>query len=461
MACEVNGRSYADLLAAKAPAVEPSGHDRFESSATAFDFQNDLTRWAVRKGRAAVWADCGLGKTRIALHWAAATEERTLILTPLAVAPQFVEEGKAAGVEVTHARYPSELSNGINVTNYDRLHLFDDDRFGAVVLDESSCLKDYTSKTRNALIDRFADTPWRLACSATPAPNDTMELGNHAEFLGAMSRTEMLASFFVHDGGETQKWRLKGHAMDEFWSWISSWAIALRAPSDLGYSDDGYELPSLRMHEVQVDADASIAREAGLLFVQEARGLASQREARRGSLEARCDVAAEIANKSTGPFLCWCDLNAESAGLAERIPDAVEIRGSDKIEHKEEAMLAFRRGDVRVLVTKPSIAGWGVNWQHCSQVAFVGLSNSFEQYYQAIRRTWRFGQENPVDCHIVTSTAEAGVLANLRRKQRLAREMGDRMIEHMAGALMDAKTGQTRMRDSYNANKPMERPAWM
>lgn len=452
---------YADLLASKAPAVESSGHDRYAPSEHLFAFQNDLTRWAVRKGRAAVWADCGLGKTRVALHWAEHTGQRTLVLTPLAVAPQFVEEGKLMGIEVTHARYAEQLGPGINITNYDRLHLFEDETFGAIVLDESSCLKDYTSKTRNALIERFIDTPWRLACSATPAPNDTMELGNHAEFLGAMSRSEMLASFFVHDGGETQKWRLKGHAVDEFWSWISSWAIAVRTPSDLGYPDDGYELPPLQMHEIQVEADAAIAREAGLLFVQEARGLASQREARRGSLEARCDAAAEIVNKSTGPFLCWCDLNAESSGLTERIPDAVEIRGSDKAEHKEETMLAFRRGDVRVLVTKPSIAGWGVNWQHCSQVAFVGLSNSFEQYYQAIRRTWRFGQARPVDCHIVTSTAETGVLANLRRKQKLARELGDRMIEHMADALADAKTGQHRIRDDYTTSTKMEVPTWM
>jgi hypothetical protein len=291
---------YAGFLASKAPAVTPSGHDRYEPSEHLFDFQNDLTRWAVRKGRAAVWADCGLGKTRIALHWAEHTGQRTLVLTPLAVAPQFVEEGRLMGIEVTHARYAEQLGPGI------RLHLFEAEDFGAIVLDESSCLKDYTSKTRNALIDRFAATPWRLACSATPAPNDTMELGNHAEFLGAMSRSEMLASFFVHDGGETQKWRLKGHAVDEFWSWISSWAIAVRTPSDLGYPDDGYELPPLQLHEIQVEADAAIAREAGLLFVQEARGLASQREARRGSLEARPSTRKRPCSRSVAAMsVCW------------------------------------------------------------------------------------------------------------------------------------------------------------
>lgn len=431
-----------------------------------FPFQRDITAWALRRGRAAIWADCGLGKSLMALDWArvvsAHTGKPVLILTPLAVARQFVSEGSKFGVPVNHARDAAGVTSGINVTNYERLHLFDVSVFGGVVADESSILKDYTSSTRNQLVESFMKTPFRLACTATPAPNDHMELGNHAEFLGTMSRTEMLSMFFCHDGGETQVWRLKGHAQADFWRWVCSWAVSVRKPSDLGYSDDGYILPPLNIHEHVVDDGAAdLAKGAGMLFGYEATTLGEQRSARKGSLAGRVARCAELANDTNEPWLVWCDLNAESEALASAIAGAVEVTGSDAPELKEQRMADFGAGRARVLVSKPSIAGWGVNWQHCANVAFVGLSHSFEAWYQAIRRSYRFGQTRPVECHVITSAAEGRVVANLKRKQADAERMAAGMIAHMADITRAELGASTRKRDGYSPKKLMTIPSWL
>lgn len=458
--------SYQDFLATKRLVVAPAGIPEPPPLAgSLFPFQTDITRWALRRGRAAIWADCGLGKGWMALEWArvvgAETRRPVLILAPLAVAQQFKREGEKLGDVVTVCKDGADVRPGTNVTNYDRLHRFDPSIFGGVVLDESSCLKDYTSATRNALIESFSRTPFRLACSATPAPNDHMELGNHAEFLGVMSRTEMLATFFCHDGGETQNWRLKGHARADFWKWLCSWAVTIRKPSDLGYGDEGFDLPPLDIYEHIVPVGAHFAKEAGTLFITDANGLSAQRAARRSSLEARVKVCADLVNADREPWLVWCDLNDESAALAAAIPDAVEVKGSDDSEFKEKAMLDFTEGRVRVLVTKPSIAGYGMNWQHCARVAFVGLSNSFEAWYQAIRRTWRFGQTRAVACHLVTSDADGSVRATLERKRNAAEEMADEMLVGMGDIQKSTIRALERETDSYQPRRSMRLPSWL
>lgn len=459
--------SYGTFLESKRLVVAPAGiEDPPPLSDRLFPFQRDITAWALRRGRAALWADCGLGKGWMALEWArvvaAETDEPVIILAPLAVAQQFRREGEKVGVHVTVCRSGDDVTPGVNVTNYDRLHRFDPETFGGVVLDESSCLKDYSSATRNALIAAFQRTPFRLACSATPAPNDHMELGNHAEFLGAMTRAEMLATFFCHDGGETQVWRLKGHARADFWRWLCSWAVNIRKPSDLGYEDEGYDLPPLNIHEHIVPVGAEYAREAGTLFIDAASGLDAQRASRRSSLGARVKVCADLVNAdSSEPWLVWCDLNSESDGLAASIEGAVEVRGSDDPEDKEAALADFIAGGARVLVTKPSIAGYGLNMQRCARVAFVGLSNSFEAWYQAIRRTWRFGQARPVECHLILSDADGSVRANIERKRLAAEDMAAEMLQGMGEIQKTTVRALARDTDTYEPKMPMRIPSWL
>lgn len=459
-------KSYQKFLASKriTPAAvgiaEPT-----ELHPSLFPFQRDVTRWALKRGRAALFEECGLGKSRQAIEWARVvathTAQPVIIVTPLAVAPQFVREGAAIGVPVTHCREASDLQHGVNVINYDRIDRLDASQFGGVVLDESSILKAYDSKTRNLLIESFSETPFKLACTATPAPNDHIELGNHAEFLGVMSHTEMLSMFFVHDGGETQKWRLKGHAEREFWRWVCSWAVSLVRPGDLGYSNEGYDLPELRLHEHVVQSTDGSARKTGMLFALDAKTLGEQRAARKSSLGDRVARAAELANGDASQWTIWCDLNDESAALTKAIAGAVEVKGSDSTEHKEKSIERFIAGDIRVIVSKPSIFGFGVNLQHCHNMAFVGLSHSFEALHQAIRREWRFGQLSPVDVHIITSSAEGAVLANVRRKQADFETMTRGMVEHMS-EISRAEIGATQ-RDfvDYQPNKKIRFPAWL
>lgn len=426
--------TYREFLERKRLIDVPSGFEPVRPiNPMLFDFQADIVRWAIRRGRAAVFADCGLGKTPIQLEWADHVSKRfggnILILAPLAVASQTVREGEKFGIKVTPCRTQADVRPGINITNYEMLHHFDPQAFFGVVLDESSILKSYTGKFRNQIIQAFQSTPYRLACTATPAPNDYMELGNHSEFLGVMTRAEMLAMFFVHDGGRTSQWRLKGHAESEFWRWLCSWAVMLRKPSDLGYEDGGFQLPELRIHQTTV---ASGMRPEGMLFALEAHTLEERREARKASIDARVKACADIVNSTPGPWVVWCNLNEESAKAAAAIEGAVEVKGSDSPEHKERAMVAFANGEIRVLVTKPTIAGFGMNWQHCHNVAFLGLSDSYEQFYQAVRRCWRFGQTKPVDVHVIVSDLEGAVVRNIERKERDAERMAREMVAHMA-----------------------------
>lgn len=420
-----------------------------------YSFQRDIVRWALAKGRAAVFADCGLGKTPMQLEWASQVYAHkggmVLILAPLAVSSQTVAEGVKFGIEVTLCEKAEDLKPGINITNYEKLEKFAGCKFSGVVLDESSILKSFTGKVRNQIIDFFSDTPFRLACTATPAPNDFMELGNHAEFLGVMSYSEMLAMFFVHDGGETSKWRLKGHAEDVFWQWMGSWAVVMNSPADLGYDVEGYDLPELRVHEIIAD---------GAEPVSEAMTLTQRRKARKETLEQRCAAAADLVNASDDQWLVWCDLNAESALLASKIGNAVEVTGGNSSKDKANRMLSFTAGLCKCLVTKPSIAGFGMNWQQCSKMIFVGLSDSYEQYYQAVRRCWRFGQKKPVDVYIVISSREGCVKDNIARKQADCEKMRRAMVEQSREITKKELQSTCRITTPYHPETHMTYPAW-
>jgi superfamily II DNA or RNA helicase len=421
-----------------------------------FPFQRDIVRWALQRGRSAIFADCGTGKTLMQLVWAENVPGRVLILAPLAVALQTVAEGEKFGINLKYCRKQDESSGKITITNYEMLHNFDPSEFDAVVLDESSILKSYTGKFRNMIIDSFRETPFRLACTATPAPNDFMELGNHAEFVGSMTRTEMLSMFFVHDGGETQKWRLKGHARQPFWKWICSWAVNLRKPSDLGYEDGDFILPPLEIHQQTVKKEQA---PEGFLFPVEALTLQERQQERRATVNDRCTEAAKIAQQKDR-VLIWCDRNDESATLKKMIPGAVEVKGSDKPEHKEWAMLAFARGEIKALISKPSICGFGMNFQICSDMIFVGLSDSYEQFYQAVRRCWRFGQKNTVNVHVVTAETEGAVVRNIERKETAAMQMADEMVKHMAEFTKQKITSTQRTMTDYHAPHRMIVPQW-
>jgi DNA modification methylase len=395
-----------------------------------FPFQRDIVRWAVRRGRAAIFADCGLGKTLQQLEWARHVHAHTggdvLILAPLAVAAQTAREGTKIGVTVTVCRDMDDVRPGINITNYERLHRFAP-RFAGIVLDESSILKAFDGSFRRELTTFAQGIHYRLACTATPAPNDLIELTNHAEFLNVMSGKEIIALFFTQDGNTTHKFRLKGHAKEDFWTWMASWSVAVRKPSDLGYDDAGFDLPPLTMHQHVVGVETP----QSTLFPVEALTLQERQRARRESIADRVAKTAALVNASDEQWIVWCDLNAESEALARTIPDAVEVRGSDTPEHKEQSILAFADGTIRVLVTKPTITGYGVNWQGCARMAFVGLSDSYEQQYQAIRRCWRFGQTRPVEVHVVTAETEGAVVKNIERKEKHAAHMMESIVKHM------------------------------
>jgi hypothetical protein len=439
--------TYDDFLASKVIADIPTGIEvRGDLNPKLFDFQRDIVRWALRRGRAAIFADCGMGKTPMQLVWASHVPGPVLIFAPLAVATQTVREGHKFGVPVQYVRAQPENPGGVYITNYEMLDHFDPSAWAGVVLDESSIIKHRDGAFRTAILDRFGAIPFRLACTATPAPNDFMELGNHAEFMGVMSTAEMLATFFVHDGGETQKWRLKGHARGDFWRWLTSWAVMIRKPSDLGYSDEGFALPGRTHHECVVRVEKPTT---GALFAMEAQTLQERIQARRDTIEERVKAAADLVNASDDSWVVWCNLNAESEALVSAIPGAVQVSGSDSPEHKESAMLDFADGKIRVLVTKPSIAGFGMNWQHCSNVAFVGLSDSWEQYYQAVRRCWRFGQTREVHVYVITAETEGAVVANIKRKEEDAEVMAREMVEHMGDLSAEEIRGSARRKDEY------------
>jgi len=456
--------SYDAFVSRKLSTVCPTGiTGNALLPASLFQHQDALTRWALKRGRSAIFADTGLGKSRMELAWADVVNKHTsrpvLILAPLAVAAQTAMEGRQIGLHVAVCRDGSEVTDGINITNYDRLHRFDPAIFGGIVLDESSIIKHHDAKTFSTLTAAFRDTPFKLPATATPAPNDWTELGTHAEFLGVCTRQEMLAEFFTHDGGDTSVWRLKGHARQLFWRWVVSWGALIRKPSDIGFDDGAYNLPPLHLHEHHVEVDMPTN---GMLFAMEAQTLSERRDARRMSMEDRVRECAKRVNaEKAEPWVVWCDLNDESAALTQAIDGAIEIRGSDDVDTKEERLQAFAQGKARVLVSKPSICGWGLNWQHAARMAFVGVTDSYEAYYQAVRRCWRFGQKRDVHVHIFASKAEGAIVANLKRKEREAAQMAESLSAETADAVMAEVTGSTRHTNAHDASKTVNVPSFL
>lgn len=454
---------YEEFLARKEFKIKESGFDLDKEIEieSLFPFQQAIVKWAVKRGRAAVFADTGLGKTYIQTAWAYAIHQysgnRVLIFAPLCVAPQTVMEADKMGVTIKYVRSMEEArETGIYITNYEMIDSFIDGLesgwFDGVVLDESSIIKNRDSKTRNKFINLTRNVPYKLSCTATPSPNDYMELGNQAEFLGVMSMAEMLAMFFIHDAGETSKWRLKGHGKSKFWEWLATWSLYIKKPSDIGFKNDGYDLPPLKI----------IAKEVKSKFtVEDNSSLSGRNEARRVTIDERVNECAALVNSDDSQWVVWCNLNDESEKLTALINGAVEVKGSDKIETKESRIMAFSSGHARVIVTKPSITGYGLNWQHCHKMAFVGLSDSYEDLYQAIRRCYRFGQKLPVEVHLVTSNLEGAVKENIERKEEQSRVMSDSMIAKMREFnernVASLKTEKT----EYNPTIKFHKPAFL
>lgn len=443
--------NYEDFVASKRRSEVATGHKPADLNEHLFDFQNAIVSWAVRRGRAAVFADTGLGKTLMQLSWADEVASHTggmvLVLAPLAVSEQTIEQGSTFGIDVR--RVPAggtPDAPGVWITNYERMDVIDFESLHGLVLDESSILKAHDGKTRQRIIDAAQGIPYRLSCTATPSPNDFEELGNQCEFLGVMTRTEMLATYFVNDTGDTGTWRLKGWGASKFWEWMGTWSVVLRNPSDIGFDGSRYELPPLQYFEHVVETDP-----LGFdLFSRPALSLAERRKAQRDSIEARCKALSDVVNSDQSePWLIWCHLNDEAAMLQSLIPGSVNVQGSDKPEDKTKNLLGFAHGDIRVLISKPKIAGFGMNWQHCARMAFVGLDDSFEKFYQAVRRCYRFGQKRSVQVHLFTAENEGQILANLKRKEHQHHEMSANMVEHMKDIMNQELAGQTNIVDEY------------
>lgn len=452
--------SYASFIERKAQLDAADGFAPEVMPEYLFDFQAELVDWAVRQGRGAIFADCGLGKTPMQLAWAENVYRHTgrpvLIVTPLAVSFQVEAEAAKFGMEA-HISRDGTVPGPLTVTNYDRLHHFEPNDFAGVVCDESSAIKSYDGERRKLVTEFLRKMRYRLLCTATAAPNDYIELGTSSEALGYLGYMDMLGRFFVNDQNTSRgvrhwggggKFRFKGHAEEPFWRWVSSWARAMRRPSDYGFSDDGFDLPPLELRQHVVEA--RVARD-GALFDMPAVGLREEREELRRTLNERCERAADLLAGAESA-VAWCHLNAESALLTKLIDGAVEVSGTDHPDAKEEALRAFSCGEIRVLVTKPAIGAWGLNWQHCNRTTFFP-SHSYEQYYQAVRRFWRFGQTNPVRVDVVTTEGGAGALRNLQRKAEQADRMFDALVAHMRDALS--------VRRDLEFDKPVEVPSWL
>lgn len=459
---------YGEFLSSKGQFGAGSGFAPTWLPPSLFDFQASLVDWSIRQGRSGIFADCGLGKTPMQLVWAEnivrRTNGRVLVLTPLAVSRQTIREGEKFGVEVRRSQ-DGEAFAGITVTNYERLHLFKPGDFAAVVCDESSILKSFDGVRRADITEFMRRVPHRLLCTATAAPNDYTELGTSSEALGELGYMDMLNRFFRNQNNtsdtkgryrgfsaprawEGKQWRFKGHAESAFWRWVASWARALRKPSDLGFDDERLRLPDLIEREHDVTARSL---PEGMLFAMPAVGLAEQREERRRTMDERCEMAAALV-KTTDPAIVWCHLNDEGDQLATLIPDAVQVSGLDSDDDKESKLTDFAEGRTRVLITKPKIGAWGLNFQHCAHVVYFP-SHSYEQYYQAVRRCWRFGQTRPVVVDVIATEGDRDVLKNLQRKAAAATEMFDRLVEHMRDAA-------TIRRDDTHTRR-MEVPTWL
>lgn len=425
-------QDYDNFILSKSKKAQEHGIEPTAITAPLFPWQKQVVEWAIRKGRAALFEECGLGKTLQQLEWARQIVEFTgkpaIILTPLAVAAQTHAEALRFGYQsrVLGSNIESDVSGGLSgicITNFDKIDHLDGIDFGGVVIDESSILKAFTGKTRKRLTDRFAETRFRLCCTATPSPNDYTEFGQHADFLGVCSPAQMLATFFLNDTFNTGDWRLKKHAEKPFWQWVSSWAACVSMPSDIGFSDEGYILPALNLETITVDVDASQGADEGELFRIPTLSATTLHKELRLTAQDRCEAVARMVNASDESWGVWCNTNLESETLAKLIPDAVEVTGSDSAKFKEQAALDFTNGKARVIISKPEIFGFGMNWQHCHNVAFVGLSYSFEDFYQALRRFYRFGQTKPVNAYIVQASTEGAILKTIERKISQHEEM--------------------------------------
>lgn len=459
-------QDYRAFIASKAGTARPKGMAPKPMADAMKHHQRVSVDFALSRGAAALFLDTGLGKSLCELEWSRQVSEETgkpvLILTPLAVAGQMVREGQKFGIDARQIRDQSEVGTGIMVANYERLPHLDPSSFGGVVLDESSILKSFAGKTRGVLLDAFSGTRFRLAATATPSPNDHMELGNHAEFLGVMRQQEMLSKWFINDTSTaSQEWRMKGHAVEDFWSWVASWSRCATLPSDLGGDDTGYILPAVDEHIHTVAADRSDGRSAdvygqSLFFRIPEMSATSFHQEKRLTMRDRCDRASVLANAHSNPVTVWCETNDESAMLTAMIDGAVEVRGDQTPEEKERHLLGFSAGDFRVIVTKPKLAGFGVNWQHCAHAVFASISFSYEQHYQAVRRSHRFGQTQRVVNDIVIADTEAVILRVLHGKAEKHQEMKHRMADAMRRAQSTAET-----RVKYDRPLDLAFPAWL
>lgn len=459
--------AYHDIIAASRGAFKPTGFDGgFDLPASLFPHQRASVEFSLRAGSSAMFLDTGLGKTRAALAWGQEIIRRTnrsvLMLAPLGVTRQHKAEADEIGIPAIVSRDGSFTGAVIVIANYERLHLFNPDDFAGIILDESSILKSFSGQTTKRLIETFARTPYRLACTATPAPNDHTEIGTHSEFLSVMTRDQMLMRWFIHDSMDTGTWRLKGHGVRPFWDWVASWARCVSKPSDLGFSDDGFDMPKLRMHRHFVTADRTTGRGhekdgQGHLFRMPDMSATSVHTEKRLTCEARASkVAGIVAAEPSEPWTVWVETDYDADAVVAAIPGAVEVRGSMTPEQKEDRLTDFTRGNIRVLVTKASIAGFGLNWQHCARTVFAGMSFSYEAFYQAVRRHWRFRQARSVDCHVVFADTEAAIWDVVSRKA------GDHdiMKREMMLAMSRAHRAETRLH-SYQPQQRSFLPAWV
>lgn len=451
---------YIEFLKTKEYTYQSTGFDIDinELNSNLFEFQKQVVKWALKKGRCALFLDTGLGKTICQLEFANQVckheNGKALILAPLAVSKQTKQEGKKFGIDINICRTQNDVKDGINITNYEMLERFNPEEFCCVVLDESSILKAALGKMSNEIIDIFRFTKYKLACTATPSPNDYTEFGNHCDFLNVMSRTEMLATFFINDAKEGQ-WRMKKHAESKFWEWLATWAMVIKNPVDIGYYDERYNLPKLNIEHIVVNSDVK----AGQLISGVARDLSERREARKESMQVRVNVVKELL-KNMDSCIVWVDYNDEST-MIKNICNVIEVTGSDKDELKEDKMLRFANGDIKFLVSKPSICGFGMNFQKCHNMIFCGISDSYEKFYQAVRRCYRFGQEKDVNVYVIISQREMSVLNNIKKKQAYHEKLTDEMISRTSEILKNEIHSTMRITEDYVATKLVKVPNWI
>ena len=452
----MHNSTYASFLKSKKTTEFIYKPIKAEIHAALFPFQKDVCEYLLESGRGAAFLDTGLGKTILQCEWSRHIPGEVLIVAPLAVAQQTIKEAqKRLGLKIGYSK-DGTVTERITITNYERVENFDCERFTGVVLDESSILKGQNSKTKALLCERFAQTPYRLACTATPAPNDYTEIGNHAEFLGIMSTQEMLTRWFIHDSANTGDWRLKGHAVKSFWKWVASWAACLSKPSDLGYDNGGYDLPPLNITTHKVEVETKTAFDEGLLFEMPEMNATSLHRKKRESVDDRVALVADLVNGKSDPFIVWCESNQESEMLTKAIPDAIEVKGSDSLDKKEDALVGFSEGRYRVIVSKSSICGFGMNWQHCRNQVFASISYSYEKFYQAVRRSWRFGQDQPVNIDVVIADAEIPVWRAVESKAT----DHESMKEHMKYAIF-SKGEKSEIKIDYNPTHAATLPSWL